>query len=152
MTGTPLVCFDASMALAFALQDEPLHASAMAVVGALAKQNAQLCAPALFAYEVDSVLRLRVYKGALSEADAAQAQAVVNALSVQIEYDARNRNRAFQIARAYDQPRVYDASYAAHAEARGVELLTTDVPFFEAVNGSKKPKTAPSLPFVKLLK
>lgn len=152
MTSSPLVCFDASMALAFALQDEPLHPQAKVLVGALAKQNATLCAPALFAYEVDSVLRLRVYKGAMSEADAAQARAFVDALAVQIEYDASDRNRAFQIARAYDQPRCYDAAYAAHAEARGVELLTTDVPFFEAVNGSKKPKTAPPMAFVKLLK
>jgi len=107
--------FDASAALAFAFQDEPKHAEAVALVRALASQNVTLCAPALFAYEVG------------------------------------DRARAFQIARDYEQPRVYDASYAAHAGARGLELVTTDKPFFEAVNGTKKPKTAPPLSFVRLL-
>ncbi len=143
--------FDASAALAFAFQDEPKHAEAVALVRALASQNVTLCAPALFAYEVDSVIRLRVWKGTLSEAEAATARAIVSALAVEIEYDEGDRARAFQIARDYEQPRVYDASYAAHAGARGLELVTTDKPFFEAVNGTKKPKTAPPLSFVRLL-
>lgn len=143
--------FDASAALAFALQDEPKHAAAVAMVRALAAQDVTLCAPALFAYEVDSVIRLRVWKGTMNEADAAAARAIVDALAVEIEYDGSDRARAFQIARDYEQPRVYDASYAAHAQARGLDLITTDKPFFEAVNGPKRPKAAPPLAFVKLL-
>lgn len=38
-----------------------------------------------------------------------------------------------------------------YAEARGVELITTDKPFFEAANGAKRPKSAPALTFVTLL-
>ena len=59
------VCFDASAALAFALPDEPLHAKAVAIVWALAVQGTTLCAPAMFAYECDSVIRLRLWKGSL---------------------------------------------------------------------------------------
>ena len=73
-------------------------------------------------------------------------------MPITIEYDEADRDRAFAIAQQYDQPRCYDAAYAAHAEARGVEMVTTDAPFFEAVNGSKKPKKASALTFVKLLK
>jgi len=151
LTSPPVVCFDASMALAFVLQDEPLHAQAVAVVEELDSQGARLCSPALFAYEVDSVIRLRQWKGTLTEEEAEEARAILAAMSIQLEFDEADRNRAFEIARDYEQPRVYDASYAAHAQARGVELLTTDRPFFEAVGGNKKPKNEPSLSFVKLL-
>ena len=156
-SGTPAagqrVCFDASAALAFALHDEPLHAQAVALVGALAAQNITLCAPALFVYECDSIIRLRVFKGAYSEAQAKEARAIVAALAVAIEADntLSEADRAFEIARDYAQPRVYDATYAAFAGARGLDLVTTDKPFFEAVNGQKKPKAAPPLAFVKLL-
>ena len=152
MNSKARVCFDASAALAFALPDEPAHAQAVAIIKAFGSQGVTLCAPAMLAYECDSVIRLRVWKGALSEAQAQTARAALKSLPIDIEYDASDRERAFDMAREYDQPRCYDTAYAAHAEARGVELITTDEPFFEAVNGSKKPKSAPPLSFVKLLK
>jgi predicted nucleic acid-binding protein len=145
------ICFDASAALAFALPDEPLHSQAVALVLAFAAQGTTLCAPAMFAYECDSVIRLRLWKGTLTDEEANTARAAIGALPILIEYDEADRDRAFEIAIEYDQPRCYDAAYAAHAEARGVELVTTDAPFFEAVNGSKKPKKATALTFVKLL-
>jgi predicted nucleic acid-binding protein len=147
----PKVCFDASTALAVALQDDPKHAAAVALMASLAAQNAILCAPAMFTYECDSVIRLRVYRGNLSATDATTARAIIQALGVVVEYDPGDRERAFQIATDYSQPRVYDAAYAAHAEARGVELVTADEPFFEAVNGASRPKKAPPLTFVQLL-
>lgn len=146
------VCFDASAALAFALKDEAQHAQALAVVRALVAQEATICAPAMFAYECESVLRLRVWKGEMTETEAAEARRFIDALGVEIEYDVADRERAFEIARQYDQPRAYDAAYAAHAEARGIELVTTDKPFHKAVNGAKKPKNAPALSWVKLLR
>lgn len=106
----------------------------------------------MFVYECDSVIRLRVYKQTLTHAQAQLARRAIYALPITIQYDANDRDRAFEIATEYAQPRVYDAAYAAHAEARGIELVTIDAPFFEAVNGSKRPKTAPALKFVKLLK
>lgn len=145
------VCLDASAALAFALQDELLHVPAKALVKQLITQGATLCAPPLFLYECDSIIRLRVYKGALSETEAQEARRFVQALAVAVEHDAADGERAYQIARDYHQPRVYDAWYAAYAEARGIEMVTTDEPFFEAVNGTKRPKGAPPLAFVRLL-
>ena len=146
------VCVDASFALAFALKGEPLHEQAKALVRVWAGEGSTLCAPAMFAYECESVIRLRVYKGAFTQAEAEEARALIAALAVAVEFDADDQERAFQIATDYDQPRAYDAAYAAHAEARGVELVTTDAPFFEAVNGAKRPKAAPPLSFVTLLK
>lgn len=152
MSRSDLVCLDASTTLAFALPDDPLHPSAKAFIKALALQNVTFCAPAMFAYECSAVIRLRVYKKALTPAQGQKALATINALPVTVEYDPADNERAYQIATDYDQPRSYDAAYAAHAEARNVELVTIDAPFFEAVNGNKRPATVTPLAFVRLLK
>lgn len=146
-----MICLDASTVLAFVLPDEPLLDKAAALMKNLASQNIPICAPALFAYECNSVIRLRLYKGSVSEIEAQNARAVVTALPIELEYDAAIEDRAFQIACDYNQPRAYDAAYAAYAESRGVDLITADHPFFEAVNGSKRPRHTPGLSFVKLL-
>lgn len=146
-----MICLDASTVLAFVLPDEPLLHKAAALIEKLASQSIPICAPALFAYECDSVIRLRLYKGNISEMEAEEARAVVAALPIKLEYDAINGERAFRIACDYNQPRAYDAAYAAYAESRGVDMITVDRPFFEAVNGSKRPRQMPALSFVKLL-
>ena len=145
------ICLDASVALAFVFSDEKLHTQAVALFRAFAAQGVTFHAPAMFHYECDSVIRLQVYKKALTPAQAQAARAVIGALPVTVEYDAADRDRAYQIAELYDQPRAYDAAYAAYAESRDLDLVTADVPFFESVNGNKKPKTAPALTFVKLI-
>ena len=150
-THSAKVCLDASTVLAFALPDEPLADEAAALMEKLASQNTIICAPALFAYECNSVIRLRLYKGSVTDVQAQNARAVINALPIELEYDAVNGERAFQIACDYGQPRAYDVAYAAYAESRGVDLITADRPFFEAVNGSKRPRTKSPLSFVKLL-
>jgi len=62
---------------------------------------------------------------------------------VRIEHDATILDRAYEIATSYGQPRTYDASYAAFAEARGLDLWTADKRFYNAV--------AAALPFVKFV-
>jgi predicted nucleic acid-binding protein len=139
------VCFDASAACAFALNDEPCHTQVLALVADLAGKQTQIIAPSLFLCECDSVIRLRVYKGALNDEEASQARRFVAALAVVID-DAMIYDRAFEIARIYNQPRTYDATYAALAELRGVELWTADKRFYNSVTSAKKP-----LEFVKFV-
>lgn len=146
-------CLDASVAIAFAFVDEPLHAPARALVASLSAQNVRLCAPQLFVYECDSIILLRVHRGASSDEQAQEARAIIAALSVSIEGGGQvEADRAFALATEYAQPRVYDATYAAFCEVRGVEFHTADKPFFEALNGSKRPKAARPLAFVTLLR
>lgn len=130
---------DASAALTFALDDEKHHAQAVALVAALVKRGLRLCAPSIFAYECDSVIRRRVHLGTLTPDAAKEARELIAALGVEIVYDPASRERAYQIAEQYDQPRVYDAAYAAFAEARGLELWTDDERFYNAVTTGKKP-------------
>ena len=151
MSAPTTVCLDASVVLAFALADEPLHQAAKALVVAFAAQNVTFRSPAIFAYECDSVIRLRVWKQTLTPAQGQLARAAIAALPIEIEFDAADRDRAFEIATLYAQPRAYDAAYAAHAQARGLEMVTTDAPFFAAVNGDQRPASVPPLDFVQLL-
>ena len=92
------VCLDASVALAFFLEDEPFHEQAKQLIRQWAAQNVTLCAPAMFAYECDSIIRLRVYKKGLTAQKAEEARAFLDALGITIEYDASDRIRAYQIA------------------------------------------------------
>jgi len=147
-----LVCVDASLVLAFVLEDEPLHREAKAFIRRLSSAGATLCAPPLFVYECESIIRLQVFKGALSQDQAQEVRSLVKALEVEIEFSFPDSDRTFEIATLYGQPRSYDAAYAAHAEARGIDFVTIDAPFFEAVNGEKRPKTATPLSYVKLLR
>ena len=136
------VCFDASAACAFALDDEPYHPQALALVAALAKREARIIAPPIFLCECDSTIRMRVYKGALNEGEADQARQFSAALAVAIDH-AMIYDRAVEIARIYNQPRTYDATYAALAELRGVELWTVDKRFYNAAQST--------LPFVRFI-
>jgi predicted nucleic acid-binding protein len=145
------ICLDASVVLAAVLPREPQHNLAVALLKKLASQKATLCAPVLFIHECDSVIRLRLYKGDLSSSEAQEARAAIVVMAVCVEFNIQESERAFQIACDYNQPRAYDAAYAAYAESRGVELVTADRPFFEAVNGGKRPRTRSPLSFVKLL-
>jgi predicted nucleic acid-binding protein len=136
LTAPALAVFDASAAIAFALDDEPLHTQAVALVAALLKQNTVLCAPPLFENEADSVIRRRAHQGTLTNAEADTARRIIAALGISIAYDAATAERAYAIAVQYNQPRAYDATYAAFAEARGLDLWTADERFYNSVNGS----------------
>lgn len=135
-TGAPCVAVDASAALAFALKAEKHHAQAVALVSDLAARGVSLCAPSLFAYECDSVIRRLVFSGALTSEKADEAREIIAALGVDVVHDAAILERAYIIATDYGQPRAYDAAYAAFAEARGVDLWTDDERFYNAIAGA----------------
>ena len=103
----------------------------------------RLIAPPLFESETESVIQQEVFFGYVSIAEADKALRALERAGIQIIQDARVKERARQIARQFNQDRVYDSTYAALAELRGCELWTADKAFYEAV------KTA--LPFVKYL-
>ncbi len=137
------IVIDASLAAAFALPIEDHHAKARALIMAMAGCKARFCAPPLFEAETSSIFRRKEYLGELSPQAAAAALAVIDALQVEIIYDAATDSRAREIAQEFNQVRVYDSTYAALAEARGVELWTADERFYNAVSSAS--------PFVKFI-
>ena len=130
------IAIDASLAAAFALPIEDHHAKARALIIALAERKARFCAPPLFEAETSSIFRRKEYLGELSQQAAAASLAVVDALQVEIIYEAATGLRAREIAAQNNQVRVYDSTYAALAEARGVELWTADERFYNSVSGA----------------
>ena len=138
-----LVTMDASGVAAFDLPDEKHYARAQRLIRDLAQQNARLMAPPLFESEADSIIRRRVYLGTLTPHAGQSALALMDALQVEIIYDPAIRQRARELAERFNQVRVYDSTYTALADLRGVELWTADERFYNSVSGA--------LPFVKFI-
>jgi predicted nucleic acid-binding protein len=139
---------DASGAAAFAIPDEKHYEAAGACLAALQEQNARLIAPPLFESEVDSILRRRVHLGTLTFEAANATLLVLDALQVEIVYDRATRALARSIGERLNQMRVYDATYAALAQARGCDLWTADERFY---NSATNEGAGGLLPFVRFI-
>lgn len=137
------VVIDASVAIAFALEHEKHHGQAILLISNLVKNKTVLCSPSIFAYECDSVIRRHVHLGTLHPRKARHARDLIAALKVGVRFDPTICARAYEIAEQHDQPRVYDATYVAFAEARGLDLWTDDKRFYNSVSST--------LPFVKFI-
>lgn len=125
---------DASTAAAFALFDEDLHAAADTCLATLQERSVRLIAPPLWESEFDGILRRRVFTGKSTSQNAVAALRVVDALKIEIIYDARTRVLARSIAESLNQMRVYDATYAALAQLRGCDFWTADERFYNAAS------------------
>ena len=133
------IVVDASLVIAWALPNERHHELARRFL--LDHQEAALVAPALYEMEIDSVLRLAVFKGSMSVNDAAVVLQVVNALPVEIVREPVVQGRevrplAREIAEQLNQPRVYDATYAALAGVLGCEFWTADERFYNSAQAA----------------
>ena len=139
---------DASGAAAFAIPDEKHHISAKACIAGLAWQGARLIAPPLWECEIDSILRRRVYLGTMNAEAALAALRILDALQVEIIYDASTRVLARSISEQLNQVRVYDSTYAAMAQQRSCALWTADERFY---NGATNEGAGGLLPFVRFI-
>lgn len=137
------LCVDASVVVKLVLKGESHRVKARRLLRDCLVNNVTLIAPPLFASEVDTVIRKRVYEGTLSLANAKKAFAGLDKVPVQMVGHPDLRQRAREIAEQFNLRTVYDATYAALAELRGCEFWTADKVFYDVV------KTA--LTFVKYL-
>ncbi len=143
-----IAVMDASGAAAFALPNEKYHDGARACIVTLAQQNARLIAPPLWENEIDSILRRRVYLGTMTAQEAQTALRILDAMQVEIIYDAATRALARSIGEQLNQVRVYDATYAALAQQRGCDLWTADERFY---NSATNEGTGGLFPFVRFV-
>ena len=134
---------DASVAVKWVMRGESHRRQARKLLRESHAAGITLIAPPLFESETESVIQEEVYFGNVSVADADQAIRALNRAGVQIIHDPRVKECAREIARRFNQRRVYDATYAALAELRGCEFWTADKTFYDAVKAA--------LPFVKYL-
>ena len=124
---------DASVALKWVVKSESDRKLARRLLSESQAAGITLIAPPLFESETESMIQEQVYLGNISVSEADRAIRVLNRTAVQIIHDDQLKDRARQIARRFNQRRVYDSTYAALAELRGCEFWTADKAFFDAV-------------------
>ena len=136
-------CVDASVAVKWVLKNETLRSEAFTLLRKAQADSVRFIAPPLFASEVDSVVRKRVFAGIMGAGEAKKAYICLDAAPVQIIDMPGVRRKAREIAEQFRQPYVYDATYAALAQLRNCEFWTADRKFYDAVKSA--------LPYVKFL-
>ena len=129
MAGTVVV--DASLAVALVV-DEDQSDACHAMLVHWEQGTVQRLAPALFALETATALRVYARRGRITtQGGRTRLQTLLNAVIIRPS-DADLVWRAYELATLLDQGAVYDCTYAAMAEAEGCELWTADERFFNA--------------------
>lgn len=104
----------------------PADAPARVLIGELAAASAELAAPALLWLEASNVLLTGIRRGRWDGAAADAAFAMLGRLPVRSAGMPADLDRAFELARRYDNWPVYDMVYVALAERLGTDLYTAD--------------------------
>jgi predicted nucleic acid-binding protein len=128
------VCVDASLALKLVLH-EPDSQLASKLWDEWHARSIVVIAPALWGYEVTSVIRNNVHRGRLSADLGAEAFITIHQLPVQLLQPAGLHQRAWELAHNFDRPAAYDAYYLALAEMIACPFWTADERLFNAVSG-----------------
>jgi predicted nucleic acid-binding protein len=135
MMTSSLVCADASLTLKLVL-DEPDSTLAEALWSHWQTGDVTIIAPTLWAYEVTSVIRNRVYRSLYPADDEAEALRTLFALEVQLLTPDGLHLRAWEIARQLYRSAAYDAHYLALAEIVGCPFWTADERLFNAAHAT----------------
>jgi len=117
---------DASVVVDWVAPDADASLPSVAALARLAESEAELVAPRLLLEEVSNALLTGVRRKRWSGAAADRAQLLLRDLPVQLVDGPRDLQRAWDLARRYDDHPIYDMLYVAVAERRGIELVTAD--------------------------
>ncbi len=120
------VCVDAGLAVK-AVTDEFISEVAAALFAEWDRSGVRLIASSFFTVESDSILRQKVVlRRELLEEDAELVFTRLRALPIRHVSARRQRERSWQIAKQFNLPVVYDATYLALADLRRCEFWTAD--------------------------
>lgn len=108
---------------------------AVALLAHLAAQEAELLAPRLVLEEVSNALLTGIRRGRWSGAAADASQSLLRRLPVRLVDEPRDLDRAWDLARRYDNHPVYHMLYVALAERRRTQLVTADTALREVLGG-----------------
>ena len=127
------VCVDASLAIKIVVPEAGSD-KADALFDQWAGEETQLIAPVFFEVETDSILRQKVsLRRELTDAQAERAFASLQGLPIKTTHSQEQRERAWEIAREFQFPTVYDATYLALAELHRCDFWTADEKLFKQV-------------------
>lgn len=117
---------DASVVVDWVAPNADPGLPAVAVLSRLAADDAELLAPRLLIEEVSNALLTGVRRERWSGAAADAAQGLLRQLPVRLLDEPRDLDRAWELARRYDNHPIYDLVYVALAERRRTRLITAD--------------------------
>lgn len=141
----PIVCLDSGVWIKLLVDEEPVELSEAAVE--LARRSithARVVAPAFAWAEVGSVLRKKVRQGLVRPDQAEGAYLRFGRLPIDYIDTPELRGRAWEIARRFNLPTLYDAAFLACVESAAApggaerEFWTTDEELFRSL-GSDRP-------------
>ena len=124
---------DASVAIKWVVKGEPFRNKARRLLYDARLKDITLIGPPLLEYEVESNLQRRLHHGRATIEAVDASLSAFYAVGVRVVTHPDIVRRAREIARQFNQERIYDSLYAALAELRGCEFWTADKVFYEAV-------------------
>jgi predicted nucleic acid-binding protein len=124
---------DASVAIKWVVKGEPFRNKARQLLRDAKAKGTTLIGPPLLEYEVESNLQRHVCHGRATLVAADASLNAFYAVGVQILTHSNLVRHAREIARQFNQERIYDSLYAALADLRSCEFWTADRNFYDAV-------------------
>lgn len=118
---------DASVVVDWVAPDADPELPALALLARFAAEDADLLAPRLMVEEVSNALLTGIRRRRWSGAEADRAHALLRELPVSLVDEPRDLDRAWDLARRYDNHPIHDLLYVALAERRRTQLVTADV-------------------------
>lgn len=128
-----MIVLDASVALKLAIRetDSP---TALALWQTWVDMGEEIVAPALFRPESLSVVRRNVHRGLISEDQGDAARQVLDGLAIDTREPPNLYSIAWDLARRFRQPTVYDCCYVALAAIVDCDFWTADRRLFNSVH------------------
>lgn len=126
---------DASVVVDWVAPDADPSLPALAALARLVANGAELLAPRLLMEEVCNALLTGVHRGRWSGLAADAARALLRELPVRLVDEPRDLDRAWDLARRYDNHPMYDLVYVALAERRRTQLVTADSALRQRLRG-----------------
>jgi predicted nucleic acid-binding protein len=97
-----------------------------------AENSIEVIAPTLIVFEASSVLRNKVFRGILDEADAADMIDKLGHMDLSLVYAKEFMEIAWEIGKTLKAPALYDSYYLAVAKFFGVPFWTGDGRLYES--------------------
>ena len=102
------------------------HGSRREIIRSLARASLEIVGPRLLLEEVSNALLSGIRRHRWSGAAADASHGLLLSLPVRPADDQRDLDRAWELARRYDNLPIYDMIYVALAERTATELVTAD--------------------------
>ncbi|MGH3873390.1 MAG: type II toxin-antitoxin system VapC family toxin [Pseudonocardiaceae bacterium] len=117
---------DASVVVEFIAPDADTAATTAVLFDCWGQTGEELHAPAMLPLEVMNALLTGVRRQRWDGQAADDAAGLVASLPMTLHDDGRDRHRAWELARRYDNHPIYDMVYVALAQRLGEPLVTVD--------------------------